>query len=730
MLKFQPRLYQQAIFNTTASKNTLVVLPTGLGKTNIFLMLTIHRLRLYPKSKIVMLAPTKPLAHQHLINAQKYLDLPPETFGVLTGEITPKQRREVWLKSRVLFSTPQTVENDLISGRVNLKDVSLICFDESHRATGDYAYVWIAKKYIQQATYPRILGLTASPGADIEKVTEISDNLYIEDVEVRSDDDPDVMPYIKEVEIEKIEVEIPDEFKKILKFFNDAIKKKSNEIKILLKEDINLRSKKEILMFQRDLHTRIKSEAAMEPMVAISRLSEIIKLQHASELLETQGITAIHKYMSKLKKEAKSTRVKATINLVRDVDFRSAFYLVDKLYENDIEHPKLLKLVSLIKKEVTENKKAIIFNHFRDSGRKLEETLKEIPGISPQLFVGQMKKDGIGLSQKNQKLMLKDFSEGKFNVLISTSIGEEGLDIPKVDLVVFYEPVPSAIRSIQRRGRTGRHESGKVIILIAKGTRDEAYRWVAVHKERRMHKLLKDIKKKLIIKKPDPKQSSLMSFTEKTDKNVKIYADFREKNSQVMKTMHDLGTDLELKKLEMGDYLCSQDVVIELKSREDFVNSIIDRRLLQQVKSLKENYEKPMVVVYGTDNFSNMRMINESSVYGMISTIAIKFNVPVISVLTPREAAKLIFNIAKLEQSEGGDEISLHYRKPLTTNELQEYIVSALPGVGIKLAKPLLAKFKTIKAISNAKIEELMEVKLVGKIKAQRILEIMNNVYD
>ncbi len=728
MLKFQPRLYQQMIFNTAASKNTLVVLPTGLGKTNVFLMLAAHRLKTFPNSKILMLAPTKPLASQHLTTARNYLDYDKDKMIVLTGEIAPKKRIEEWKSHDIIFSTPQTVENDLIAGRINLKDVSLICFDECHRAVGDYAYTWIAKQYVKQARFPRILGLTASPGSDLDKIMEVAQNLFIEDIEVRTDEDADVKPYIKDIKITKIEVELPEEFRRIKKILDDAYNKRLNEIKDILGEEVNIKTKKDIINLQLELHSRIKTEGDFNVMTAVSRVAEILKLQHASELLETQGVNALYKYMKKLYDEARVTRVKAVKNLVKDENFKSAFYLVEELKERGIEHPKIPKLIEIVSELLKKpDVKIIIFNQYRDSAKKLEDEINKIG--KAKLFVGQTKKNGTGLSQKKQKEILDDFSKGVYNVLISTSIGEEGLDIPKVDVVIFYEPVPSAIRTIQRRGRTGRHEQGKMILLITKGTRDEAYRWVSFHKEKRMYRILREIKKKIRLKISDEiKQPTLSSYFNE-ESVVKIIADFREKNSPILKLLHNMGARIEIRNLDTGDYVCSNDVAVELKTREDFVNSIIDRRIIMQARALRNNFNKPLFVIYGTDNFSMMRMINDESIYAMISTLALKYRIPVVSLMTAREVASFIFSVARLEQGKTHDEISLHYNKPLTLVEQQEYLISALPGIGAKIAKPLLKHFGSIRAIANATVDELMQVPLIGKIKAERIHDVLNKDY-
>ncbi|MBI2673447.1 DEAD/DEAH box helicase, partial [Candidatus Woesearchaeota archaeon] len=476
---FKPRIYQQTILNTCSRKNCLIILPTGLGKTKTAILVTIQRLNNFPNSKILFLTPTKPLANQiaeEFINATT---IEKENISVFTGEVKPDERERIWKESVVIVSTPQGLTNDIISQKISLEEVSCLVFDEAHRAVGDYDYAWIAKRYSETAKYPRIMRLTASPGSEKEKISEVCRNLNIEEIEVRTDQDEDVKPYIQEVDIDWIKVELPLEFYDIRKSLYDCYNSKLNGLKKwgLIGSNQKEVSKKQILMLQGNLHGKL-SHGERDPRIwsGVSLAAEVLKVQHALELLETQGIIALNTYMDNLVEMSKTTKVKATKNLVNDPNFKAADIKIKILIEKNIEHPKLIELKKIIERETRAKKdvKIIIFNQYRDSAAEIERKINLIPGVKAKLFVGQLKKSGTGLSQKEQIKILDEFKEGKYNVIVTTSIAEEGLDIVSVDLVVFYEPVPSAIRSIQRRGRTGRQSKGRVIIMITKGTRDEA----------------------------------------------------------------------------------------------------------------------------------------------------------------------------------------------------------------------------------------------------------------
>ncbi len=734
MLKdFKPRLYQETILSTTVNNNALVVLPTGMGKTAISMMLVVQRFKQYPNSKVLILAPTRPLVEQHIETFKKHLDLKEENFAVFTGFVKPEKRAELWENTKVIFSTPQGLENDIITGRINLADVSLLVFDEAHRAVGDYAYVFVARQYYKKAKYPRILGLTASPGSDLEKIQEVINNLFIEKVEVRTDQDPDVKPYIKEVKVEWVKVKLPPPFEKVQGLLKVFVKDRISKLKkwgIFQRKDINFVSKTDLLALQAQLRGRAASgEKNFILWNAISVLAEIMKVQHGLELLETQGTVALREYLNKLQREGHSSKTKAIKNIVADINFKSALIKTREMFDKVFQHPKLIELQKIIEKEVKDDVKIIVFNQYRDNAKNIVDELNKLDGVCAKLFVGQQKKRESGLSQKEQKKMLDEFRNNEFNILVATSVGEEGLDIPKVDLVVFYEPIPSAIRHIQRRGRTGRQEKGRVIILMTENTRDEGYRWSAHHKEKRMYRNLFSLKSKLTLK--DHSQDNLDRFVENKSSGIKIFADHREKGSGVIKELVDLNTELKLEQLDTADYILSSRCGVEFKTVEDFVNSIIDGRLLEQIKGLKNNFERPLVIVEGDQDLFSVRNIHPNAIRGMLATIAVSYGIPVLLTRNSKETAALLLVIAKREQEETGKEFSMHAdRKPISLKEQQEYMVSALPNVGGTLAKELLKKFKTIKKIVNAKEEKLQKVGKIGEIKAKKIREVLDSEYD
>jgi len=480
----QPREYQLKIAETASTKNTLVVLPTGTGKTIISLLVGVQRLEKYPDSKILIASPTRPLSAQHKKTFENFTRINPEEIVLITGRINPEKRKEMYKKARVIAATPQCIQYDLENGRLTLENFSLVVLDEVHRAVKKYAYPYIAKKYMLQSKYPLILGLTASPGGTPERIREICDNIFIKAVEIRTESDEDLQKYIMPVEREFIYIELPEEFKKVKTLLEEVLHEELAWLKEHKYTFTSKPTKKMLLDLQKEVIASYM-RGAKQAYWAILHVAGAIKIEHAIELLETQGMLFLYEFLKKVLRSRKKTDRK----LASDPRIREAFGIVESL-KHEIEHPKLEKVVFIVKDILRENPNAgiIIFANYRSTVEKINEVLIK-NGIKSSILIGQALKEGKGMSQQQQIETLKKFQERNFNVLVASSIGEEGLDY-YADFAIFYEPVPSEIRALQRKGRVGRHKTGKIIFLITKDTRDEAYYWAAFRKERKMKKIL------------------------------------------------------------------------------------------------------------------------------------------------------------------------------------------------------------------------------------------------
>ncbi len=220
----EERLYQTSIAKIALDKNTLVILPTALGKTVISALVAVDMLLNYRNSRVLVMAPTRPLVMQHKKSFQGLIRLPEDNFVMLTGKTPVDYRSNVWslpLPSsspsssfskppRLVFATPQVVRNDLREGRLaDFQQFGLVVFDECHRSVKEYAYTEVAETYAKSSPFPLILGMTASPGSDLKKVMMVCRSLSIEHVEHRTDEDPDVKPFINPITVEWRQVELP-----------------------------------------------------------------------------------------------------------------------------------------------------------------------------------------------------------------------------------------------------------------------------------------------------------------------------------------------------------------------------------------------------------------------------------------------------------------------------------------------------------------------------------------
>ncbi|ELZ31173.1 Hef nuclease [Halogeometricum pallidum JCM 14848] len=487
------RLYQIRLAGAARDADTLVCLPTGLGKTTVSLLVTAERLHEIG-GKALFLAPTKPLVQQHADFYREALTIPDDEIVVFTGDVRPDDRAALWEDARIVIATPQVVENDLIGNRISLRDVTHLTFDECHRGTGDYAYVYIAERYHADAEHPLVTGMSASPGGDEESILEVCENLGLSEVEVMTEEDADVDEYTYDTEVEWERIDLPDEILAIRDALNDVIKDRLEKLKSLgvtntTSPDV---SQKQLNGMRAELQKLINNDKS-EGYKGMSTHAEVMKLRRAVELVETQSVESVRRYFERQRNAARSSGAsKASQRLVSEPKVREAMRKAESF---DELHPKFSRTRILLAQTlgIEGGQRVIVFTESRDTAEALTDFLSA--SFDVRRFVGQGDKDGSdGMTQKEQQETLNEFRNGEFEVLVSTSVAEEGLDVPEVDLVLFFEPVPTAIRSIQRKGRTGRQAEGRVVVLMAEDTRDEAYFWISRRREKEMESELRDLK--------------------------------------------------------------------------------------------------------------------------------------------------------------------------------------------------------------------------------------------
>ena len=494
----EDRQYQATIAQAAIAHNTLVVLPTGLGKTAIALRVAAEALLGSPTRSVLFLAPTRPLVVQHAGEVERTLFAPKPL--VLTGAVAPERRAELLAPPQVVVATPQVVANDLATGEFPLATFSLIVFDEAHRAVGDYPYVAIGRAN-REGPGARVLAMTASPGGSLPRIRAVWANLGIERFEYRTEQSPDVAPYLHGIGVETVVVPVPPEVRHLAILLTAAIGRAGqtlSKLGLLAEGDRNRRS---VLAVGEQLHRQVavaRSSGGPAPATlwqAVTAQSVMMKGLHALDLIESQGVDALREFLARQSAPTGRRATPAQRAFLSDPD---VVEVRRRLAELTLEHPKLATAVTRVAEELRAKPaaRAIVFSQFRDTVDRLVQEFEALhdPRVRAARFVGQAAHgDEPGLSPKEQVALLERFRGGGVNCLVATSVAEEGLDIPATDLVVFYEPIPDVIRTIQRRGRTGRARVGRAVVLVAEGTRDVSLQRAAFARERRMHEMLEKV---------------------------------------------------------------------------------------------------------------------------------------------------------------------------------------------------------------------------------------------
>ena len=453
------REYQTNLANDVKNQNCLIVLPTGLGKTTIALQVIVDYMQ-NGTGGVLFLAPTRVLVNQHYEFLKENLLI--ADIGIVTGEDLLSKRKKKWMNS-VVCATPEITKNDFARNMVSPNQFALVVFDEAHRTVGDYAYSIIAKYF--QNTDTRILAMTATLPSEKEKAKEIVTRLHIKNLIERSDESPDVKPYIQKTETEWVRVDLTKEMKAIQMCIKLALEERYKELR---KNGLRLSDNKSLSqLLNARQYVLTQNRRSAKPLFTA------IRITYALNIFEAHGITPFLKFCDRTK-EKKGAGIKDLFEI--DPNFTRAISLAKNQQSNGLEHPKIDRLVDILHDVKS---KVLIFSSYRDSVNVIHQKLLDM-NISAEILIG--KSGETGLKQKKQIETVQRFRDGVTKALIATRVGEEGLDISEVNLVIFYDNVPSSIRFIQRKGRTGRKDKGRLIVLIAKNTIDETYYFIGKRK--------------------------------------------------------------------------------------------------------------------------------------------------------------------------------------------------------------------------------------------------------
>ena len=491
----EARAYQLEAVDVALSSSTLLVLPTAAGKTAVAWMAIAEMLE-RTNGWALMIAPTAALVKQHLDDLELVFDKDLRKPISMSGAIPPSKREGMWNKGRLVVSTPQVVRNDVNRGLLDLSDCCLLIIDEAHHSTGERAEAQVADLYLELANEPLILGMTASPGSNTEKVQEICNRLRVGRIHLRTSEDNMLSEHLANLDIEELKVRVPDEIRELagpLVRWQESIVERERRLgRYVIPGAVTHRGLANA-MERANLAVRRGQADAYGSM---SRIGLAMSLHHLINHLLCQGLAAAKEFLDR-KETGEDAEKKNTRNLLRDSRIRS---LRESLAEMPESHSKVGAVRRLVRERIRRDPESriIVFATYRDTVSALETALLNLKDVRPIQFIGQSKRaSGIGLTPKQQVERIESFRAGEGNVLIATSVGEEGLDIPTADLVIFYEPVASEIRTIQRRGRTGRQRDGDVVVLIAEDTRDEGARAAALRREQNMHRAVARVGRKL-----------------------------------------------------------------------------------------------------------------------------------------------------------------------------------------------------------------------------------------
>lgn len=495
--KYPARQYQVEISETAVQHNTLVSLPTGLGKTLIAAVVLYNYYRWFPTGKVLFLAPTLPLVNQQVKACYDIMGVPAADTAVLTGKISAAKRYQIWRDKRVFFCTPQTVQKDLETTKCPARGVVCVVLDEAHKTTGEYAYVKVIELLQAAGAKFRILGLSATPGTNIQAIQSVVDALHINKIEARRETDPNVAKYIHERQHEIVVVPQTSASKTIERALNNVVGplldrlRKANALPQRLTGNATITAYN-LIQAKDSFQANRPGEGGMLGFFLAAQTFVQIRSD-----LHKHGVGIVRNKLLRLRNQPQRGLMSS---IVKGDDFGKLWEEVAKstwdpdssqadIQDKLMNNPKLTKLREILiehferARACSKSSRAIVFSQFRDSVSEIVSILSASePLIRPRHFVGQGKggkSDGKGVAnvkgmkQAEQHQVIKEFREDVHNVLVCTCIGEEGLDIGEVDLIVNFDTLRSPIRMIQRVGRTGRKRDGRVVCLVAEGPEEK-----------------------------------------------------------------------------------------------------------------------------------------------------------------------------------------------------------------------------------------------------------------
>ncbi|XP_028981524.2 Fanconi anemia group M protein [Esox lucius] len=497
------RNYQLKISEAALFQNTLVCLPTGLGKTFIAAVVMYNFYRWYPSGKIVFMAPTKPLVAQQIEACYNVMGIPQGHMAELTGSTQAAQRQVLWRSRRIFFLTPQVLVNDLSRDACPALQVKCVVIDEAHKALGNHAYCQVVRQLGSQTQQFRILALSATPGGDTKSVQQVISNLLISHIELRSEESPDIQAHSHQRSLEKVVVPLGESLARHQALYLQVLERFTGRLiqnRAMSHRDLRSLTKYQLILAREQFRKNPPGHLTAAQLGALEGdFALCISLYHGYELLLQMGLRSLFQFVRGIMNGDKEMS-RARSELQRNATFMNLYLEMETTFEKPkgpsepfvYSHPKLQKLEEVVVghfRTWSENAgsgprpqevstRVMIFSSFRESVQEIAAMLnRHLPLIKVMSFMGQASagKGVKGFTQKEQLEVVRSFREGGFNTLVSTCVGEEGLDIGEVDLIVCFDAQKSPIRLVQRMGRTGRKRRGRIVVILAEGREERTY---------------------------------------------------------------------------------------------------------------------------------------------------------------------------------------------------------------------------------------------------------------
>lgn len=480
------RRYQYDITHAALFRNTLVVLPTGLGKTFLAAVVMYNMYRWYPCGRVVFMAPTRPLVAQQIEACYQIMGIPRADTCELTGRQAKEHRLTSWSSKRVFFVTPQVLAIDMRDPGFPVSEVRLLVIDEAHKARGRYAYTEVVSWLHERNHCMRVLALSATPGRNIDDVAQVVRNLRISALAVRAEQSADVKPYTHAKCIRSVVVRMGDALSAVREQLLQIIEPYVQNLLAMdvLAGNVATLSKGWLVMQQKRFLEASQQQRHPQHAAAMGDFGACISLYHALELLERHGVRIflrffddadkfylsrdpqLSKLLADLRDEVGHVNGDAGEPLPVNFDFGHPKYEI--LRVQLLQHFEAAAAAAAISNDETceaNTTRALIFCEYKQSVFLIERLLTTERLLRPRIFVGQG-----SVTQRQQLATMADFRSGRVNVLIATCVAEEGIDVGEIDLIVCFDiSNRNPTRFVQRIGRTGRKRDGQVLMLVTEG---------------------------------------------------------------------------------------------------------------------------------------------------------------------------------------------------------------------------------------------------------------------